>query len=64
MNEEIEYQEDFVRTTQDPKYVFQQACEAHPREDGWRVGTPIIENLGDGNYKITIPLMKIRVRSK
>ena len=57
MNDNV-YRETFVKTTTDPEYIYKAVCEQHPYEYGWIVGEPKVTNLGNGNYKIEIPLEK------
>lgn len=54
------YRETFVKTTSDPWYVYEQVCECHTAEYGWTVGEPKIQDLGNGEYRISIPLEQDR----
>ena len=64
MDKEIEYKENFVKTTRNPNHVIQAVKECHPSNYGWEVGEPKIEKLNNGEYKVTIPLIKYRIQSK
>lgn len=64
MEENIEYTENFVRTTYNPDHVIREVNEAHPSEYGWVVGDATITDLGNGQFEVSIPLTKYSVNSR
>lgn len=60
MTEPKVYKEVFERILNENDVQFKIAAvkEAHPESLGWIVGEPVIEKLGNGEVKLSIPLAK------
>ena len=61
---ELVYEENFVKTTTNPEYVYYSVCETYTMDLGWVVEKPTIEKIDDQYYRITIPLKRYKVKSK
>ena len=57
---EVEYQEVFKRTTEDPSHVIKSVKEVYENDYRWEIGEPIITDLKNGKYLVEIPLTKYR----
>ena len=59
---EIEYQEIFKRTTEDPGHVIKSVKEVYENDYRWEIGEPVITDLQNGKYLVEIPLTKYRTK--
>jgi hypothetical protein len=61
---ELVYSETFVKTTYNPQYVIQEMYKLYTPELGWEIGEPEIIDLGNGTYKLSVPLKKYKVEEQ
>lgn len=61
---EIQWQENFVKVTDDPEYVISEVRSIYTSDADWVVGAPTIREVNDprkGKFEVNIPLTKYAI---
>ena len=56
--EDIEFQGIAEKITTNPHEVLHEFAQKYPEENGYELGIPKIEDLGNGKFKVSIPVTK------